>query len=186
MSSLAGRIAAGAVLAATVGVLAGCAPSIGTLMRDSLADSVEDAQDVLWEYRDQMVEDPEATVAGLDFIVDARGGADTGSHLYTLLADEEAGDGVALTLAVEGGAETGGGLWYQQSTAVTCVDFVFPEAAAEIRTEGAACGDAVDAASYDEVVPFSDLQVRETVTAADHPPPICQCHSGGDCDCPGG
>ncbi|MFE2857796.1 hypothetical protein ACFXJO_42590, partial [Streptomyces lavendulae] len=85
--------------------------------------------------------------------------ADTGSHLYTLLAVEEAGDGVALTLAVEGGAETGGGLWYQQSTAVTCVDFVFPEAAAEIRTEGAACGDAVDAASYDEVVPFSDLQV---------------------------
>ncbi|MCB8044663.1 hypothetical protein JM654_12080 [Microbacterium oxydans] len=83
MSSLAGRIAAGAVLAATVGVLAGCAPSIGTLMRDSLADSVEDAQDMLWEYRDQMIEDPEATVAGFDFIVDARGGADTGSHLYT-------------------------------------------------------------------------------------------------------
>lgn len=186
MSPFAGRLAAGAVLAVIVGALAGCAPNIGTLMRGSLADNVEDAQDVLWEYRDQIVRDPETTIAELDMFGDARDGSGEGHRLYTLLALEHADGDLTLTLAVQGGAQTGGGLWYQQSTAVTCVDFVFPGSAAEIRAEEGACGDAVDAVSYDEVVPFSELQVRESVTVADYPPPICQCHSGGDCDCPGG
>lgn len=186
MSYLAGRVAAGAALVIAVGALAGCAPSIGALVRDSLADSVEGAQDSLWEHRDQIVSDPEAAVAGLDAIGDARDGAEGGSHLYTLLALADSGDEVTLTLAVTGSAVTGGGHWYQQSSAVTCVDFVFPEAADEIRTEGTACGALPDADRYDEVVPVTELQVRESVTVADYPPPICQCHSGGDCDCPGG
>jgi hypothetical protein len=186
MTHLAGRVAAAFVLALTIGVTTGCAPSIDTLVRDSLADAVEGGQDVLWEYRDQIVSDPEAAIAGLDFIGDARVGADDGNHSYTLLALDESEDSVTLTLAVDGGAETGGGLWYQQSNAVTCIDLVFPTAAAEIRVEGAACGDDADVAGYEQVVPFGDLQVREVVTVADYPPPVCQCHSGGDCDCPGG
>lgn len=186
MSSQAGRVAAGAALVVIVGALTGCAPSIGTLVRDSLAESVEDAQDSLWEHRDQIVSDPEAAVAGLGFVHDAREGADDGSGLYTLVALDQADDTVTLTLVVGGGATTGGGHWYQQSSAATCVDFVFPQAAAEIRAEDAVCGDIPDADRYDEVVPFRDLDVRESVTAADYPPPICQCHSGGDCDCPGG
>ena len=186
MSRHVGRVAAGVVLAIAVGALVGCAPSIGSLVRDSLAESVEDAQDSLWEHRDQIVSDPEAAIVGLDVIGDARDGTEDGSHLYTLLALADDEDEVTLTLAVTGSAVTGGGHWYQQSSAVTCVDFVFPEAAAEIRAEGAACGDIPDADKYDEVVPFTELQVRDSVTVADYPPPVCQCHSGGDCDCPGG
>ena len=186
MSPPARRVVFGALLAVAVGTLAGCAQTIQTLVRDSLAESVEDAQDDLWEYREQIVSDPEAAVAGLDFMADARVGADDGHHVYTLLAIQETDEAVTLTLAVDGWAATGGGLWYQESNAVTCVDFVFPESAAEIRGEGVACGDLPDADSYDDVVPFSELRVRESVTVADYPPPICQCHSGGDCDCPGG
>lgn len=186
MAHTAGRVAAGVTLVLTACALAGCAPSVNSLVRDNLAEGVEQAQDVLWEHRDQIVHDPEAAVAGLDFIGDARDGADGGNREYTLLNIGAAADSVTLTLVLYGGSETGGGHWYQQTQALTCVNFVFPEEVAEIRAENAACVGVPDADNYDEIVPFGDLQVRETVTAADYPPPVCQCSSGGECDCPGG
>lgn len=156
------------------------------MVRATLVDGVERAQDALWEYRGQIVRDPEAAIAGLDFIGDARTGTDGGAHQYALLDVDSAAGNTTLTLVVHGGAATGGGWSYEQSEAVTCVDFVFPEAADEIRVEPAECADLPEASRHDDIVPFGDLQVREVVTAADYPPPICQCHSGSDCDCPGG
>lgn len=186
MAHTAVRVAAGVALVLTASALAGCAPSIDSLVRDNLAGGVEEVQDTLWEYRDQIARDPEAAVAGLDFLGDARAGVVEGARPYTLVDLESAADGATLTLVVRGGATTGGGLWAEQALALTCVDFVFPRAVDEIRVEEAACTDVPDIRSDEEIVPFRDLPVRESVTAEDYPPPICQCHSGGDCDCPGG
>lgn len=189
MAHTAVRVAAGVALVLAAAALAGCAQSIDSLVRDNLADEVEQAQDTLWEYRDQIARDPEAAVAGLDFLADARAGAVDGAGPYTLVDLRSAADKTTLTLVVRGGATTGGGMWAEQAYALTCVDVVFPRAVDEIRVEEAACADIPDipdVRSYEEIVPFGELEVRETVTAEDYPPPICQCHSGGDCDCPGG
>lgn len=186
MAPTAGRVAAGVVLALAACTLAGCAPSIDSLVKENLAGGVEEAQDVLWEHREQIVRDPESAIAELGFIGDARGGVDNGDGQYTLLEMDSAADSVTLTLVVHGGATTGGGLTYTHTEALTCVDFVFPEAGDEIRVEDAGCEDLPTADSIDVIVPFRDLEVREKVTVEDYPPPICQCHSGGDCDCPGG
>lgn len=189
MAHTAVRVVAGIALVLTAAALAGCAQSIDSLARDNLADDVEHAQDALWEFRDQIARDPEAAVTGLDFVADARAGAVDGASTYTLVDLGSAADDATLTIVVRGGATTGGGMWAEQAYALTCVDFVFPRAVDEIRVEEAACADildVLDVRSDEEIVPFRELEVREAVTAADYPPPICQCHSGGDCDCPGG
>lgn len=181
-----GRCAAGIAVVVTMGAIAGCAPNIESMLRGSLADNVEDAQDTLWDYREQIVFDPEAAIAELDFIGDARLAPDADGRQYTLTALDDAADEVTLTLVLTGGATTGGGLFYQHVEGVTCADFVFPRGAEEIRVEDAACAEAPKVDGGPLVIPFSELQVRETVTVADYPPPICQCYSGSECDCPGG
>lgn len=57
-------------------MLVGCAPSIESLVRVSLADSIEDAQEDMWEHRGKIVTDPEVTIAELSLASDLRDGTD--------------------------------------------------------------------------------------------------------------
>lgn len=179
-----------AVLAALVALpgLSGCAPSIGDRVNSSLEESVEAAQDSLWEYRDRLASDPEATIPELSFVQDAREGVwDLEvSRTYTLFALDTTADDATLTLLATGGVETGGGWWYEQRDAAVCFDLTFPRDHESIETTPAACPDVPMLDGFDEVVPLEDLSPRLVVTEEDHPAPVCQCHSGSDCDCPGG
>lgn len=179
--------------------MTGCAPSFDQLVDDSLADSVENAQDDLWDYRRALVTDPEQTIAEVGFLSDARPIYDDPAHIlggaqYTLLAASSSAKETTLTLVAIGGAQTGGGWWYKQGSAVVCFDLRFPADEEAIYTESSDCtdgeghglADIAVFAQHGEPIPLDQLDVRRAVTKTDYPPPICQCHSGGDCDCPGG
>lgn len=193
------RYSSSIAIVAGLCAVTGCAPGIDQLVDESLADDVEGAQDALWEYRGALLADPEQTIAGIDFLADARPIYEDpayvlGAGQYTLLAASGSAEGTTLTLVAVGGAQTGGGWWYQQQSAVVCFDLRFPADEDAIHTEASDCsgggghglGDIADFDQYGEPISLDELDVRRTVTEADHPPPICQCHSGGDCDCPGG
>ena len=168
--------------------LTGCAPSIDDMVNGSLEEAVERAQDDLWDYRAQIITDPEVAIAELGFVSDYRQRIDNpeGSASYTLFDLEETGEGTALTLLAGGGAQTGGGWWYDQRTAAVCFTLTFAPDAKSISTSPATCPDPPRPERYDSVVPLEELNPRTVVTEEDHPPPVCQCSSGGDCDCPGG
>jgi hypothetical protein len=170
--------------------LAGCAQSIDSSVRSSVAESVERAQDDLWSYRADLAADPEATIAGLGIFTDSRGGAPAPADgfyaQYELIDLTTNDDGSRITMLSAGGATTGGGWTYDHRDAATCFTLFFPVAGDRIDTEAADCGDIPRLATYDEVIDFDELDVRREVTDDDHPAPICQCHSGGSCDCPGG
>lgn len=186
------------LIPALLGITA-CAPSVDTLVERSLADSVENAQDDLWSYREQVIADPDAAIASIDFVSDARPiyddpTYDMGDAQYVLLATSSSPGEATLTLVAFGGAETGGGLWYEQESAVVCFDLRFSADDDSLHTEPSDCTDGQgngvdDIPGFDEhgePIALDRLEVRRTVTPADHPPPICQCHSGSECDCPGG
>lgn len=168
--------------------LTGCAPSIDDLVSNSLEDSVEKAQDSLWEYRDQLASSPDATVPDLYFVRDARGGVDDpdANYSYTLFALDVTADDATLTLLATGGAQTGGGWWYEQRNAAVCFKLTFPRDEKTIETTPASCPDVTLLDRFDEVVRLEDLSPRLVVTEDDHPALTCQCHSGSDCECPGG
>lgn len=185
------RAAAGlVVLACATVMLVGCAPSIVDMVRSSVADSVERAQDDLWPYRADLATDPEATIAELGIFTDSRDGAPAPADgfyaQYELIDLTTTSDESRITMLSAGGATTGGGWTYDQRDAATCYTLIFPVTGDRIDTEAADCGDIPRLAEYDEVIDFDELDVRREVTAADHPAPICQCSSGGVCDCPGG
>ena len=170
--------------------LAACGPSIIDQTRASVADSVERAQDDLWPYRADLATDPETTIAELGIFTDARNGAPAPADgfyaQYELINLTTTSDESRITMLSAGGATTGGGWTYDQRDAATCYTLIFPVAGDRIDTEAADCGDIPRLAKYDEVIDFDELDVRREVTVADHPAPICQCTSGGSCDCPGG
>lgn len=172
---------------ATVG-LVGCAASINDMVNGSLEESVERAQDDLWEYREQILTDPETTIAELGLVSDYRDGIfePDGSASYTLFDLQETGEGTALTLLAGGGAQTGGGWTYEQRTAAVCFTLTFAADRNSISTSPATCPDVPRPDRYDSIVPLDELNPRLLVTNEDYPLPICQCHSGGGCDCPGG
>lgn len=178
-------VAASASVACAALVLTGCGPSIDVLVDRSLESSVEDAQDELWPFRDRIAADPEATLADLYFVSDFRDGEGEAASITLLdLADSPVGP--TLTLIGSGGAQTGGGLWYDQADAAVCFGLTFPRDEKTIRTTAAECPDVAPVDGYDSVVSLDDLSPRLVVTEADYPRPICQCSSGSPCDCPGG
>ncbi|WP_314650766.1 hypothetical protein [uncultured Microbacterium sp.] len=190
--STARRVRRSMVAAATAAVavltLTSCGPSITDLVERSTASSVEDMQDDLWEYRDDIVADPETTVVALGRFIDFRQGVPPGyTRGGTLLLDvSDASDGPALTLLTSGGASTGGGWTYDQQTAAVCFTLTFPTTRDRIVTTPAMCPDLPQLENFDRIYSLEELDVRREVTIADYPAPICQCHSGSECDCPGG
>ena len=174
-----------AVLAGSIVVLTGCSASIDDIVDRSLERSVEDAQDSFWPYRDKIASDPESTLADLDFVADFRSGESEGASIL-LLGVADSSDGPTLTLLGTGGAQTGGGWWYDQADAAVCFALSFPTDEKMILTSRAECPPGAPVDEYDSVVPLDDLNPRLVVTAADYPPSICQCYSGSVCDCPGG
>lgn len=174
-----------AVLAGSVVALTGCSVSLDDLVHRSLEQSIKDAQDSLWPYRDQIASHPEETLADLDIVSDVRSGSGESASIM-LLGLTDSADGPALTLLGTGGAETGGGWWYHQANAAVCFTLSFPTDEKTILTSGAECPSTAPVDEYDSVVALEDLSPRLVVTAADYPPPICQCYSGSRCDCPGG
>ncbi len=172
---------------AAAAMLVGCAPSIENLVRVSLADSIEDAQDSMWEHRGKIVTDSEATIAELSLASDLRDGTDEldGNPLKLLDLDKR-GDGTTLTLLALGGAQTGGGWWYEQRQGAVCFTLTFPRGEEIVETGPADCPDIPELDGIEDVVPLEELDVRITATKADYPDSVCQCYSGSECDCPGG
>lgn len=183
---------------------AGCStftltPSLEGQLHDNLAYMVESAQDDLWEYRDQLARDPEGTLAGIGFVSDARPAFEdpvneVGGGTYILLGLSSSPEETTLVLATSAGASSGGGWFYQSRTAAVCFTLRFPQAESAIHTDSSDCtdgrgnslSDLPEAERYGEPIPLDGLDVRRTVTDADFKPLPCQCHSGGDCNCPGG
>ncbi|MFJ4253704.1 hypothetical protein [Microbacterium sp. NPDC090003] len=181
-------ITAAVSVAATAILLTACVPSITDILQRSTASSVEQMQDELWPYRDEIVADPEQAIIDLGYILDARQGVPPKYNRGgTLLLDmSDAGNGPALTLLTTGGAETGGGWTYDQQSAAVCFTLTFPLTRDRIVATPAACPDIPQLEHFDRVYSLDDLDVRGEVTVADYPAPVCQCYSGSPCDCPGG
>lgn len=174
-------------------------PSLDDELRAGLAHMVESAQDDLWSYRDSLATAPEATLAEIDFVSDARPSyldptfvPDGG--VYTVLGVSSSPDGSTLTLATSAGAESGGGFFYQSRSAAVCFALRFPVGERAIHTDTSDCTDGhghglrdlADYARHGDPIPLDDFDVRRTVTEVDFAPLPCQCSSGGSCDCPGG
>lgn len=175
-----------AIIAAAA-MLVGCAPSIENLVRVSLADSIEDAQDSMWEHRGRIVTDPEATIAELSPASDLRDGTDElDGNPIKLLDLDSTGDSTTLTLLAFGGAQTGGGWWYQQRQGAVCFTLTLPRGEEVIEAGPADCPNIPELDGIEDIVPLEELDVRITVTKAGYPDSVCQCYSGSECDCPGG
>ena len=181
-------IAAAATVAVTALVLTACGPSSTDILQRSTASSVEGIQDDLWQYRDDIVADPETTIIALGYFADARQGVPTDYNRdRKLLLDlSDASDGPVLTLLATGGAETGGGWTYDQQSSAVCFTLKLPKTGDRILTTPATCPDFPQLEYFDRVYSLDELDVRREVTVADHPTPVFQCYSGSDCDCPGG
>lgn len=200
LRSLFGALVCGVVVV----VGSGCSaitlmPSLDDELDRSLAHMVESAQDSLWDFRDGLATDPEATLPQTGFVSDARPAYQdpaftVGGGSLTLLGLSTSPEGTTLILATSGGASSGGGWFYQSRSAAVCFTLRFPVDEAAIHTEPSDCSDGQghglkDLAEFErhgDPVPLDDLDVRRTVTEADFPALPCQCSSGGDCDCPGG
>lgn len=165
------------------------------MVRGSLRQSAEQAQDLMWHLRGGLLEDAEGTVAAESYIADARPSfVDAATPLpdgqYTLLAIIESDSEVALTFATTSKVTTGGGLFTAEASGTTCYTLRLPRDQAVLTTSAADCADKLGTPLADlvadvSIVSFDTLNVRASVTAADYFIP-CQCSSGGDCDCPGG
>jgi hypothetical protein len=194
------RGCAAAGCAAIVLATAGCAVLLPVGRADAsvvthLQDAIEHGQDLVWHLRDVLLADAEQTIAGQDYIADARPSlADPAVPLparqYTLLSIAETEGEVAVTFATTAEVTTGGGFFTDSASGTACYTFHLPRDRTELTTTGADCADAAGVSlgrlqPEMRVVPLHALAVRERLTAEDYFIP-CQCSSGGDCDCPGG
>ena len=185
----------------TLGV-SGCALSpesqAQAQLRDALASSVGESQDIAWQFREELVADPETALPGVSGVVDARP-AFTDARLrvpsgtWLLLDVTEDADGTSLTLVASGAAEVGSGPFGASSSGVTCFQLQIAHDASRIETVGSECVDKDGRGLGDlgidpqpAVIPLQELDVRRSVDESDYEPLPCQCSSGGDCDCPGG
>lgn len=174
------------------------APRRDDELNDALAYMVEEAQEDIWQFREPLLDDAEATIPRIWFISDARPyfddpSIDIGAGTYTLVDSVATAEGVTLTLATSAGVETGGGWFYSQRSGAVCFDLQLPATEAALHVEESDCtnanGEGLELPIFQRhgaPIPLSDLTVRRTVTDADSKPLPCQCHSGGSCDCPGG
>ncbi|MEI3849244.1 MULTISPECIES: hypothetical protein [unclassified Microbacterium] len=174
------------------------APRRDDELYDALAHMVEGAQEDLWEFREPLLADAEATIPQIWSISDARPyfddpSIDIGAGTYTLVDSETTAEGVTLTLATSASVEAGAGWFYSQRSGAVCFDLQFPAAEAALHVEESDCTNANGQGlelqllkQHGAPIPLGDLTVRRTVTDADFTPLPCQCHSGGSCDCPGG
>jgi hypothetical protein len=181
------RSLAAVAIVAGAAILIGCAPNIENLVRNSLAGSIEDAQDSMWEHRGKIVTDPATTIAELSLASDLRDGTDElDGNPVKLLALNSTDEGTTLTLLASGGAQTGGGWWYTQREAAVCFTLTFPRGEELIETGPADCPNIPVLDGIEDIVPLGELDVRLTTTRADYADSVCQCYSGSECDCPGG
>ncbi|GEM_PF-1848744 len=202
MTTLASRLAALVGITLTSLALSGCFLSPASQaehgLRNALADSVAESQDIVWEFREELTRDPEAALPAVWGVADARPVYSDATHevafgSWTLLGLQQSDDGTALTLTTSARYESGGGFFAHTSDGFTCYTLLIAPDASRIDTEPSDCTDGnghglsdfVDI-SETRVVPVQELDVQRTVDASDHEPLPCQCSSGGDCDCPGG
>lgn len=170
-------------------------------VRSGLADSIERAQDTLWDSRHEIAADGEAALAELSFVGDIRPlYADPTLPMpvgsYRMIALEQRQYGTAVTFVAETTATAGGIAGDVRRTGYACYTLVFAANGSRIDTEPAECADeeghGLPEATPGEadvsalVINVDDLELRRSVTGADHEPLPCQCSSGGTCDCPGG
>lgn len=201
---LSGLIVVGLVALAIAPIVKSAASPPGASARDgelyrSLAHMVESAQEDLWQFREDLAHDPEATIPEIWFVSDARPiygdpSFAVGGGTYTLLGASTTSEGSTLTLATSGSTESGGGWFYSHKRAAVCFELFFPAEEAAIHTSSSDCTDGnghglADVPAFERhgaPVSIDELTLRRTVTDEDFQPLPCQCSSGGSCECPGG
>lgn len=193
-----------AIVLSAAGVVCGCAllspeAQVDRQLKSELADMVEGAQDATWQFRDGLAADPEAVMPEVWGIADARPvlsdptlEVPVGTWALIDLAQTDEGTSLTLTTKVE--VARGGGFFITSAEGRVCFQLLVAADGSRIDTLPADCGDTVGPALGDEVrddgwsieVGLEELDLRLSVDSSDYRPLPCQCHSGGDCDCPGG
>ncbi|MEV4667336.1 hypothetical protein [Microbacterium sp. LWO12-1.2] len=193
-----------AIVLVAAGVISGCSwispeAQMDRQLKSELADMVEGAQDATWQFRGELAADPEAAIPEVGGIADARAALSDPTleippGIWTLIDLAKTDEGTALTLTTKVDVTRGGGFFISSDEGRVCFVLLVSPDGSRIDTLPADCGDAVGPALGDEVrddgesieVYLDELDLRRSVDGSDYRPLPCQCHSGGDCDCPGG